>query len=117
MPLLSSWAVPYCIWIVKSARIAKIIGHCRSIKCRSNDCRSNDCRSIECRSNDCRSIECRSNDIIRLKLKTHSGFHDLFLNYPCKNKLTTYGFSRGHRSLDRMVVRFTNTCAMSAYYH
>jgi hypothetical protein len=37
----------------------KTIGHCRSIKSRSNDCRSN-----KCRSNDCRSIECRSNDII-----------------------------------------------------
>jgi hypothetical protein len=29
----------------KSARIAKTIGHCRSIKSRSNDCRSNDCRN------------------------------------------------------------------------
>ena len=46
------WAVPYCIWIAKSTRIAKTIGHCRSIKSRNNDCRSNDCRSIECRSND-----------------------------------------------------------------
>jgi hypothetical protein len=39
------WAVPYCIWIAKSTRIAKTIGHCRSIKSRSNDCRSNKCRS------------------------------------------------------------------------
>ena len=58
-PFQVKWAVPYCIWIAKSARIAKTIGHCRSIKSRSNDCRSN-----KCRSNDCRSIECRSNDII-----------------------------------------------------
>jgi hypothetical protein len=51
-----------CIWTAKSAWIAKTIGHCRSIKSRSNDCRSN-----KCRSNDCRSIECRSNDIIPIK--------------------------------------------------
>ena len=36
------WELPYCIWIAKSARIAKTIGHCRSIKSRSNKCRSND---------------------------------------------------------------------------
>jgi hypothetical protein len=35
-----------CIWIANSARIAKIIGHCRSIKSRSNDCRSNKCRGM-----------------------------------------------------------------------
>jgi hypothetical protein len=58
-PFQVKWEVPYCIWIAQSARIAKTIGHYRSIKSRSNDCRSN-----KCRSNDCRSIECRNNDII-----------------------------------------------------
>ena len=31
---------------------AKTIGHCRSIKSRSNDCRSNKCRSNDCRGNE-----------------------------------------------------------------
>jgi hypothetical protein len=76
MPFQVKWAVPYCIWIAKSARIEKTIGHCRSIKSRSNDCRCN-----KCRSNDCRSIECRSNDIIPACLP-----HDLLLL-----KLKSYG--------------------------
>jgi hypothetical protein len=36
-PFQVKWAVPYCIWIAKRARIAKTIGHCRSNDCRSND--------------------------------------------------------------------------------
>jgi hypothetical protein len=51
IPILESvkwkWEVPYCIWIAKSARVAKTIGHYRSIKSWSNDCRSNKCRSNE----------------------------------------------------------------------
>jgi hypothetical protein len=35
-PFKLNWAVPYCIWIAKSARIAKTIGHCRSIKSQEN---------------------------------------------------------------------------------
>jgi hypothetical protein len=45
------------------------IGHCRSIKSRSNDCRSN-----KCRSNDCQSIECRSNDIIPFSVPSYLDF-------------------------------------------
>jgi hypothetical protein len=69
-PFQVKWAVPYCIWIAKGARIAKTIGHCRSIKSRSNDCRSN-----KCRSNDCQSIECRSNDIIPEEHRIEGGIH------------------------------------------
>ena len=59
------------LWIAKSAKIAKTIGHCRS----------NDCRSNKCRSNDCRSIECRSNDIIPLYVPQNNNCQFSWLNY------------------------------------